>query len=560
MTPSQDSLFEALAEAAESGRGLSQEWLELLEREPKLREAAERFDQVGSVLSGLTSLKAPKELEGRVVGAMQAGHREDRAVESLRGLSTQTAPPELEALVAESMPGATQLNAPAELDRRVEAILRDWEVEEDKDHVASDQEPQRRRFVLVGQVAAAASVLFLVVLAAPGKTDHEEERDRLVQSVEVSERNAPAQAGLTPGEQVLSGMISGPVELAAPKRRAAKAPTKPQRPQGPRGNQRRSAASSNRALGGQGGNQSATAGTPASAQRMGADLLTQLSSPNVISHQGDRLVRLPVGPDSPMVLIYREHVAVTSDGQFSIEPIEVLQPQMAPSTEETFQALQKSRESFFHRYRGFKIRDLALFTEHYTTSQSSSTEAVCGIDCVVLDVDPNEEGAHSYRLWIDPQSGLCLRTQERDEAGHLLCEVEYENIEFAPALASELSGGPSVWEPVADSATTRVPAPLWVPESYVFEEAEIYTDASGDEWTRLRYTDGVEPLMILRGNEQATAQAPTTGPAKSALTRVFVHRVGAWTVVEGYAKDQHFVVMGKRPEADLIATLASLVY
>ena len=29
MTPSQDSLFEALAEAAESGRGLSQEWLEL---------------------------------------------------------------------------------------------------------------------------------------------------------------------------------------------------------------------------------------------------------------------------------------------------------------------------------------------------------------------------------------------------------------------------------------------------------------------------------------------------------------------------------------------------
>ena len=521
---------------------------------------AERFDQVGAVLSGLNRLKAPKELEGRVVGALQAGHREDRAAKSLRGLSTHPAPPELEALVAESMPGVTQRNAPAELDRRVEAILRDWEVEEDGDRVAADQKPRRRRFVLVGQVAAAASVLFLVVLAAPGKTDHEKERDRLVQSVEVSDRNGPAQTGLTPGEAVLSGMISGPVELAAPKRRAAKSPTKPQQPRGLRGNQRRSAVSSNRGPGGQGGSQSATAGTPASAQRVSVDLLTQLSSPNEISHQGDRLVRLPVGPDSPMVLVYREHVAVTSGGQFSIEPIEVLQPQMAPPTEETFQALQKSRESFFHRYRGFKIRDLGLFMEHYTTSQSSSTEAVCGIDCVVLDIDPNEEGAHSYRLWIDPQSGLCLRTQERDEAGRLLCDVEYENIEFAPALASELSGGPSVWEPVANSAVTRVPAPLWVPESYVFQDAETYTDAFGGGWTRLRYTNGVEPLMILLGNEQATAQAPTTGPAKSALTRVFVHRVGAWTVVEGYAKDQHFVAMGKRPEADLVAILASLVY
>ena len=54
----------------------------------------------------------------------------------------------------------------------------------------------------------------------------------------------------------------------------------------------------------------------------------------------------------------------------------------------------------------------------------------------------------------------------------------------------------------------------------------------------------------------AVPQNRVTG---NALTRVWVHKVGAWTVVEGIAGDTHLVVLGKRPEADLIAVLGSIV-
>ena len=558
MNPAHKDLFEALAEAAESGQSLSPQWEERLEREPELRVLAARFDQIGEVLRELAPVSAPNELEGRVVGGMQAGHREDRAVSSLSGLSEQQAPLELEALVAESMPGATQLDAPPELDRRVETLLKGWEAEEEGG--TPIERPRRSRLVLAGQVAAAASVLFLVVLATPRKSEHEKARDQFAQSIDVSKAGGAVQPDTSLGESVLSELLGGRVELAAPKRRANKAPRVPKQANARGGNQRQNAATTARGGGAQGGSQSSTTSGAAAAGRSGADLLTKLSDPNVPSHQGERVVRISVGSSSPIVLIYREQVAVTPDGYFSVDVTEVLQPQMAPATEETFGSLQKSRESFTHRYRGFMIRDLALFTEEYTTVQSFNSEIVSGRECVELEIEPKLEGGHSYHLWIDPEFGVCLRTQELNEEGHLVCEVEYESIEYAPELVSELSGGPSAWEAVEGGArASQVLRPLWIPESYVLQAVEAFTDATGGEWTRLRYTDGVDMLMVLQGSEQDTARAPSTGPAKSALTQVFLHKVGAWTMVEGPAAGHHFIVMGKRPEADLVATFASVI-
>ena len=558
MNPAHKDLFEALAEAAEPGGCLSPEWEQRLEREPELRELATRFEQIGGVLRGLAPVSAPSELEGRVVGAMQAGHREDRAVSTLRGLSEQRAPLELEALVAESMPGATQLDAPPELDRRVEALLKGWEGEEEGSEPI--ERPRRSRLVLVGQVAAAASGLFLVVLATPRKSEHERARDQLTQAVVVSKGEGSLQSNASLGESVVSELLGGRVELAAPRRHANKMPSAPNPANAGRGSQRQNAATSARGVGAQGGSQSSTASGAGAAGRSGADLLTMLSDPTVPSHQGERVVRLSVGSSSPIILIYREQVAVTPDGHFSVDVTEVLQPQMAPATEETFESLQKSRESFTHRYRGFMIRDVARFTEQYTTVQSFNSEIISGRECVELEVEPNLEGAHSYHLWIDPEFGVCLKTQEFNGEGHLVCEVEYESIEYAPELVSELSGGPSAWEAVeGGAAASQVLRPLWIPESYALQGVEAFTDMTGGEWTRLRYTDGVDMLMVLQGGEQATARAPSTGPAKSALTQVFLHKVGAWTMVEGPAAGHHFIVMGKRPEADLVATFASVV-
>jgi len=561
MNPAHQSLYEALAEAAGSGRGLGPDWEERLGADPKLRSIAERFARISETLGDLPPVAAPSALEGRVVSTLQAGHREDRAVESLRTLSVQQAPLELEALVAEALPGATQLEAPAELDQRIEDLLKDWEVEERMQGEARVTPLSQRRLTIVGRVAVAASLLFLVVLAAPWKSAHEKKRDQLVQSVDLMRGGASLELRAPLGNDLLNGISGGVVDIAAPKRLAPKAPSSQRSRRTNNGNGRRNAGASSRGgAGAQSGAQNSSGSGGGTAGRSGADLLTKLSDSHVTPHEGDRLVSLSVGPDSPIVLIYRERVAVSEDGTFAVDPIEVLQPQMAPATEDLFLVLQKSRESFFHRYRGFHILDRALFTEQYTTAQSFNSAIISGKECVELEIEANAEGGHSYHLWVEPVSGICLRTQEFDAEDRLVIEIRYENINFSPNLVNELSGGPTGWETLDQGpSASQVFTPLWVPESYVLQGIESSTDTQGAEWTRLRYTDGVETMMVLQGHEQATAQAPTGGPAKNALTQVFVHKIGAWTIVEGFAGGQHFIVMGKRPEADLVATLASVI-
>jgi hypothetical protein len=89
-------------------------WLAALER----REAA---------LSGLARLRAPFELDGSVVQALEAGFRQDRAVRALDSLGRVHSPSELEAVLdAELEASADELVAPADLGLLVTAASRPW--------------------------------------------------------------------------------------------------------------------------------------------------------------------------------------------------------------------------------------------------------------------------------------------------------------------------------------------------------------------------------------------------------------------------------------------------
>ena len=94
-------------------------------------------------LGDLARLTAPRELEGAVVAALEAGFRQDRAVGALCGLGRITSPPELEDALSDriarretssdvefggappSLPAARRLSAPALLAELVSEELRD---------------------------------------------------------------------------------------------------------------------------------------------------------------------------------------------------------------------------------------------------------------------------------------------------------------------------------------------------------------------------------------------------------------------------------------------------
>jgi negative regulator of sigma E activity len=220
--------------------------------------------------------------------------------------------------------------------------------------------------------------------------------------------------------------------------------------------------------------------------------------------------------------------------------------------------MQKTREGFFYRHRDFRIRDLGRFVEQYTVTQSPGVVFIANRECLELDIRKNDGLGDRRVVCVDPLTGLCLRTQEFNGDGSLLGLYEYESLNLSPSFAAELSGGPTVWRPITDSAlSAQALSPLWIPEGYAPRATEETVDAMGTQWVRHRFTDGAEPLFLMH-DLRPTGSAPTNRLTGNALTRVWVHTVGAWTVVEGRAGDTHLVVLGKRPEADLIAVLGSI--
>jgi len=277
------------------------------------------------------------------------------------------------------------------------------------------------------------------------------------------------------------------------------------------------------------------------------------------AHRGVRRVELSEGPGSPFVLIYREELSVNEEGDFAIDPIEVLQPQMSPSARELFLLMQKTREGFFYRHRDFRIRDLGRFIDQYTVTQSPGVVFVANRECLELDIRKNSGSGDRRVICVDPLTGLCLRTQEFNAAGFLLGLYEYESLNLSPSFAAELSGGPTAWLPIADSALSdQVLTPLWIPEGYAIRATEETVDAMGGQWVRHRFTDGAEQLFLMHDLIPA-GSAPMNRLTGNALTRVWVHKVGAWTVVEGTAGDTHLVALGKGSEADLVAVIGSIV-
>lgn len=89
------------------------------------RVRAQRAAQAQQLLQSMPRMRAPRELEGLVVAATQAGHRQERSADQLRSLVRLSAPEELVARVDAQRRAALAERpvAPEELERRLAAEL-----------------------------------------------------------------------------------------------------------------------------------------------------------------------------------------------------------------------------------------------------------------------------------------------------------------------------------------------------------------------------------------------------------------------------------------------------
>ncbi|HKX46108.1 MAG TPA: hypothetical protein VJP77_05350, partial [Planctomycetota bacterium] len=240
---------------------------------------------------------------------------------------------------------------------------------------------------------------------------------------------------------------------------------------------------------------------------LAAGLLSQIAvaSGGGVPHAGERRVEFHWNDADgvPQSLAYRELVEVDGLGGFDLTPLEVLALDAGSAGE--FLVTQKARAAFAIRYRDFAIRDLDLFLANYQLQSIGAVEHVAGRDGLLFTVARLADGGTTHELVADLETGLILRAREYAPGGQLVSVLEYESIDLgAPAgfvpFASPFTETPLATELVPGQiAALDVGLPKWLPAGYELAEASRL-ELGERAWTKLVYTDGLDPLFLLAGD------------------------------------------------------------
>ncbi len=248
-------------------------------------------------------------------------------------------------------------------------------------------------------------------------------------------------------------------------------------------------------------------------------------------------------------LVFRERLVVGGEGRFGLEPLE------APSGVDADWIYRQriwGRYSFL--YRDFAIRDWDLFLRNWRLVDLGEERVVAGRICARYLVE-RKDGGKRYDLAVDVETGLVLRSEERDGQGRLLALVEYESFDPQPDLQSavwtkslvdehKLELGPGLRQELGDA---RLPKRL--PAGFELLEASQVM-FQGRSWVKLVYGDGVESVFFL-STLASGVQASSATPGSQLVSA----RLGSVNIVQAVLGSELLMAIGEMDEdklADLV--------
>ncbi|MDZ4773769.1 MAG: hypothetical protein SGI72_11625 [Planctomycetota bacterium] len=333
-----------------------------------------------------------------------------------------------------------------------------------------------------------------------------------------------------------------------------------------------------------------TSAQEVSAQSGGADFVLAQApiqermrlAPTTVRHSGTR--RLVFHYDIAGVahtMRYEERMTADGTGRFAIDPLRVVEPAMTVEQHEVFELLQKNREGFFHRFRDFGVRQRDLFLANYRIVDLHTNPVVVGRACNEFEVERKTGTGDKYRLAVDVQTALVLRSIEFAESGGEVARVEFVDFTLDPVLDNvawftpRYDGTP--FDPANHAAAGlafKPHVPRLLPAGYQHLHSEILRDAADEAWLRHVYSDGVENLLVLEKTahvgvgdlatptrstsrtqqpEEQTASVPTL----PAPYKVRLMNAGALTIAEVEQGGSQLFVVGKISEDDVLRVLKS---
>ena len=196
------------------------------------------------------------------------------------------------------------------------------------------------------------------------------------------------------------------------------------------------------------------------------------------------------------------------------------------------------------------------FARFYTMSIGYG-ERIAGRHTQLVTVEPRDRYRYGYRLWMDRETGLLLKSELVDENGEVAEQLVYTHIELPESipdalLEPEVSGAGYTWYRDASGTAERGarPAgePAWLPEGFdMSNHARDPILESRTPVEHLVFSDGLASLSVFieRLDEAAT-------PLRGLDSMGAVHAFGS--VVNGY----QITVVGEVPAATVTRVAESM--
>lgn len=173
--------------------------------------------------------------------------------------------------------------------------------------------------------------------------------------------------------------------------------------------------------------------------------------------------------------------------------------------------------------------------------EQAGPDRVAGRATWRLHLVPQDEYRYGYRLWIDDDSHLLLRSELIGAQGQVLERLEFISLELSPTLTLEQFRIPAAAQEQAINSVESRDHPQgrlqfvtqWLPEGFIATEQDMRMKPGGQSPVSSRaYSDGLAAftLFLERATEDAVVQSVSHMGPTLAVTRQLGEAADAWLV------------------------------
>jgi negative regulator of sigma E activity len=189
-----------------------------------------------------------------------------------------------------------------------------------------------------------------------------------------------------------------------------------------------------------------------------------------------------------------------------------------------------------------------------------------------LTFNPQHPGRLTKKAWIDDQTGLVLRTEDRDETGSLTEELYFTNLQIDPSLSLDLFDT-SEWEgravefrqvtacgsmsEVQKEAGFALAAPVNIPAGFTLEHRRVI-QYYGQPMVHFMYTDGLAQLSLFQRVAPQRDEVAWPDGAPERRGDIQMWKLNTYSIFRRVKNDKLFTLIGDIPEAESISLLESL--